>query len=313
MPCSILKWLLPPALVLLLVCPANNAQPPTETPKPTGAQKEPQAAASAGRTRPAVYTKLRKEPGITDDEKASIKDNCLFGMPKLNPTAPLGTTHRIVRKGYVLEHSDRDKIALWVCEHSTLAEVAGDLATKSNPFKPDPKLGGLRRGELADYKGSGFDRGHLAPAGNQTEDKQLRDETFFLSNIVPQDPNLNRGVWRVVEQKVRGWTKARGETWIMTGPMFYDPLEEDPKTADGLVHYNVIGEGEVARSHSRLQDRRGQEFDGPMAIHRLRARQQAPRPASRLHALPHHDRLDRRADGHRLPAADRHRIGGRRA
>jgi len=195
--------------------------------------------------RRSLLNRFRKEAGPTTEEAAFIKDNCLFGLPKLDSAAGVGPTNVVVRKGYVLEHSAIDKIPLWVTEHSTKDEVTGSLP-RENPFAADPKLAGKPRAELSDYRGSGFDRGHMAPAGNQTIDRILKNETFFLSNMVPQvGPTFNQGIWRSLEEKVRDWTESRGETWIITGGMFYDPLEEDPTTADGVIPYEVIGNAEV--------------------------------------------------------------------
>src|SRR5262249_29635414 len=81
---------------------------------------------------------------------------------------------------------------------------------------------------------------------NQKVDEQLRKETFFLSNIAPQvGRNFNQSVWADLEDTVRGWTRKRKETWIITGGMFYDPAEENPSTADGFVNITVIGDDEV--------------------------------------------------------------------
>jgi endonuclease G len=73
------------------------------------------------------------------------------------------------------------------------------------------------------------------------------DETFFLSNMVPQvGLTFNRGIWASLEGLARDWIEARDECWIITGPLFYDPLEEDPDTADGLIPYFTIGDNDVA-------------------------------------------------------------------
>jgi DNA/RNA endonuclease G (NUC1) len=93
----------------------------------------------------------RKEAETTDAEKAFIKDNCLFGIPTIDPAAGLGPIHVVARKGHVLAHSDIDKILLWVAEHSTKDEVSGNLP-RENPFAPDPKLLGKPRAELSDYR-----------------------------------------------------------------------------------------------------------------------------------------------------------------
>jgi len=87
----------------------------------------------------------------------------------------------------------------------------------------------------------------MAPAADAKKNQQLMDDTHFLSNIVPQiGLTFNRGIWAQLENTVRDWTRARGETWIVTGPMFYDPLEENENTADGVVPHATIGPDKVA-------------------------------------------------------------------
>jgi DNA/RNA endonuclease G (NUC1) len=153
----------------------------------------------------------------------------------------------VVREGYVLQHSSLDKIPLWVCEHVTPEEVRGN-ARRRNRFEPDPQLQGKPRSELADYRGSGFDRGHQAPAGNQNSSQRLKDETFFLSNMIPQVGANNQQIWADLEHKVRDWVEGGrvAAAFVVTGGFFYDPREEDPGTADGFIDFRQIGSGRVS-------------------------------------------------------------------
>ena len=70
--------------------------------------------------------------------------------------------------------------------------------------------------ELSDYKGSGYDRGHLVPTGDMKYSDESMRESFFMSNISPQNPDFNRGIWRKLEQLVRDWGRE-GEIFITTG------------------------------------------------------------------------------------------------
>jgi DNA/RNA endonuclease G (NUC1) len=200
------------------------------------------------RTRVAPGTTYaRPQAGPSTGERTRMDRNCFMGCPKLDPNASgFGpATVLVARDGYVLEHSSLEKIPLWVAEHVTAAQLNGSL-TRDDKFLPDPLLKPGARAELADYKGSGYDRGHQAPAGNQTRDPRLKAETFYLSNMVPQAPRMNQQIWRELETLARNWTVKYGETYQITGPMFYDPKEDDPKTADGTVSYKAIGRDQVA-------------------------------------------------------------------
>lgn len=202
--------------------------------------------ATSPRTRIAAFSAYSEAHAeLAPEDQARVDDNCPFGMPEPLRGVNLGPTVLVARDGYVLRHSSVDKEPLWVCEHVEAAETQGHLP-RHDVFRPDPLLEEGARAELVDYRGSGLDRGHMAPAGDQTVDARLKDETFFLSNMAPQEPALNQRIWAALEDQAREWAKERGEAWIITGPMWYDPREDDPRTAKGYVEYDVIGPGEVA-------------------------------------------------------------------
>ena len=212
------------------------------------------SAAGAGCARHVEETAVRVAPvtrlqarqaNFSQTELALIDRNCPLGRPKLDPTFDFGPTKFIIREGYVLQHSSKDKIPIWVCEGITPAQLSGSL-TRADAFQADPELPTGERAELADYKKSGYDRGHMAPAGDQTTDARLKRETFYLSNMAPQKPQLNQQIWAALEAKAREWLSQRGGGYIITGGLFYDPDEEDPAKADGLITHEEIGPDKVA-------------------------------------------------------------------
>lgn len=231
------------AIALLVVPHASHSQEEIGNPDRFDVNS-PESPVRETRRRSVFRLKI-PNAALTPDEQAKVADNCLFGLPRKLSGADVGPTQLVYREGYVLEHSSEWKIPLWVAEHCTTAELSGSLP-RTNPFRPDPLLARGERSELADYRGSGLDRGHMAPNGNQKVDDRLRRETFFLSNIVPQaGKGFNQSIWADLEDAVRDWTQSRQETWIITGGLFYDPAEENPATADGLVDVAVIGDDEV--------------------------------------------------------------------
>lgn len=200
-------------------------------------------------TRKAIFTRkppLSAAAIALDANAARMRLHCFAGCPNLDRDKfDFGRTQIVARGGYVLEESLGDKIPLWVSEFVTKAQISGNKK-RSNKFLPDPLLPKGERAELVDYRGSGFDRGHQAPAGNQTTDAKLKDETFFLSNMAPQVPSLNQQLWKEIEDMTRDWVELRGEAFEVTGGFFYDPEEEDPATADGAVEFEQIGPNKVA-------------------------------------------------------------------
>lgn len=125
----------------------------------------------------------------------------------------------LCRKGYLLAYDKERKTPVWVAERLTRDRADASLA-RSNDFRADPDLEAGERAELSDYKRSGYDRGHMAPAGDMRWDQQAMSESFFLSNMVPQvGIGMNRGIWKDLETRVRQWAKDRGEVYIYTGPI----------------------------------------------------------------------------------------------
>lgn len=152
----------------------------------------------------------------------ACKEYAKLGVPGNNGTL-------LCRKGYLVAHDPVRKTPIWVAEHLT-HDKADAILARTNNFQPDPDLDEGDRAELSDYKGSGYDRGHMAPAGDMRWDQQAMTESFFLSNMVPQvGKGMNQGIWKDLEEKVRLWALDRGELYIYTGPIYADP-NPNPKT-----------------------------------------------------------------------------------
>jgi len=146
----------------------------------------------------------------------------------------------LCRTGYVVSYNDSRDVPNWVCYHLTAAYLTAGVG-RTDDFRPDPDvLGGDDRAELSDYRGSGFDRGHLAPAADMARSGITMSESFLFTNVAPQSPGFNRGIWKRLETEVRGWAVERGDINVCAGPVY---LDDD---GDGVVEFNVIGRGQVA-------------------------------------------------------------------
>lgn len=109
---------------------------------------------------------------------------------------------------------------LWSAEHLTRDSVVAARETaREGEFHAEDRLPEADRAELADYRRSGFDRGHMAPSGDMP-DAGAQQQSFSLANMVPQVGEMNRGVWADVESAVRGLATRRGELFVVTGPAF---------------------------------------------------------------------------------------------
>ena len=100
------------------------------------------------------------------------------------------------------------------------AEMANstDFERKNN-FRSDPAVE-TGSANPKDYVGSGYDRGHLVPAASMQWSENAMSESFFMSNMAPQTPYLNRGKWGQLEKKVREWAVKNKNLYVITGPIF---------------------------------------------------------------------------------------------
>lgn len=122
--------------------------------------------------------------------------------------------------GYTVSYNEQRRNPNWVAYELTGEEVDG-TEPRGSKFIPDPNVIG-RQAVDDDYKHSGWDRGHLAPAADMKWSEQAMDESFYFSNISPQNGNLNRGVWKSIEELTRDNANRYGEILVVTGPVFTD-------------------------------------------------------------------------------------------
>lgn len=132
---------------------------------------------------------------------------------------------QIVRHtAYTLSYSEEHEQAFWAAYVLT-REMLSFKCPRTDDFRPDPLV---RTGSATpeDYRRSGFDRGHLVPAADMKMSRQCMSETFYMSNMSPQVPSFNRGIWKKLEELVRGWADENEEICVVTGPVLTDKLFE---------------------------------------------------------------------------------------
>lgn len=121
---------------------------------------------------------------------------------------------------FAVLYSGKSKTPLIAVERLNREQVDDADEKRTNQFFPDPRLPAVERSYLEDYKDSGYDRGHMAAAGNAPTPNAMA-QTFALSNMVPQDPTHNRKVWSKLESDTRKYAKrANGDVFVFTGPLF---------------------------------------------------------------------------------------------
>ncbi|MFD2586360.1 DNA/RNA non-specific endonuclease [Croceitalea marina] len=138
---------------------------------------------------------------------------------------PSSSTNAIVSHDYyMLSYNEPFEQAEWV-----MYELKKDHLTYDDRRRPyfieDPKVKS-KSADWRNYKNSGYDRGHLCPAGDRRFSEYAYNETFYTSNISPQKKDFNAGVWNRLEQKIRQWCKKGGDLYVITGGVLEEGLEE---------------------------------------------------------------------------------------
>lgn len=131
-----------------------------------------------------------------------------------------GKTVEICYSQFAVMHSGITYGPLWAAEHLTADRVLrAKQLDRKNTFHADPNIPEDQRAELNDYKGSGFDRGHMAP-NKDFDNPKAQNECFSLANMIPQNPNNNQNLWEGIESAIRTYTLQEKELYIVTGPLF---------------------------------------------------------------------------------------------
>ncbi|XP_061134331.1 endonuclease G, mitochondrial isoform X2 [Syngnathus typhle] len=147
------------------------------------------------------------------------------------------------RESYVSSYDPRTRTPAWVIERLSGDTLGGAADRACCDFKEDDSVHFFHRATNADYKGSGLDRGHMAAAANHKWSQKAMDDTFYLSNVAPQNPHLNQNAWNNLEKLCRSLTKRYANVYVCTGPLYLPRQEADGKL---YVRYQVVGRNHVA-------------------------------------------------------------------
>jgi endonuclease G len=182
---------------------------------PSAGTSAPGAATAAGAAGAATA-------GAATAAAAAVMPASLVGNDNVRWGFPGGSCVPLNKEFFIVCHDAQQREPEWVTYHLTRADLAGGQSERTENFRPDPELPPNDRAELNDYRNSGYDRGHMAPAADFKRSDAAMSATFFLSNMTPQRPNLNRRIWAQLEERVRNLARSHGSIWIFTGPVFLD-------------------------------------------------------------------------------------------
>ena len=144
------------------------------------------------------------------------------------PTSSKGKKEQILkRKNYTVSFNKELNIPNWVSWSLDKKKLTEHVSRKGYSFRPDPDLNPSQAVVTQDYANSGYDRGHMCPAGDSRWSGEAMKESFYMTNICPQHPNLNGGDWHELEQACRRWAE-KDKLYIVCGPILYKKALNPP-------------------------------------------------------------------------------------
>lgn len=177
-------------------------------------------ARKAGRSEAVAVdndAQVQKSEAVTLQVYDSISGNKITPVVHLEIPFTQPADNVISHTGFSLLYNEDHEQACWVAYELT-REKAAKVFERTDKFIPDPKVTTVTANNK-DYAGSGYDRGHLAPASDMGWSADAMAQSFYYSNISPQLPGFNRGIWKKLEEKVREWAVENEVIFVVTGPV----------------------------------------------------------------------------------------------
>ena len=165
-----------------------------------------------------AFTLIKEQPNTPNFKEAPFQNSI-----SLLPTNNFGYT--VKHSYFTLSYSEDHEQAEWVAYTLSLSDLQKNTK-RTDKFREDPKVE-TGSASLKDYKRSGYDRGHLCPSADRTFSYTANNETFFMSNMSPQAPQFNRGIWKKLEEQTRAYVKQKPTfLYVVTGPVLEKGLKE---------------------------------------------------------------------------------------
>lgn len=159
----------------------------------------------------------------SDDAVETVPQGVDYSLPALRKNSGEQILHRTAM---TISWNKETRTPNWVAYLLKDADMDGNLGREPE-FYQDFEIAKEVRVSTYDYSHSGYDRGHMAPAGDFNGDKKAKKETFYMTNICPQNHKLNGDSWNTLEKQCRDWAYQEGGIYSVVGPIY---TSENPKT-----------------------------------------------------------------------------------
>ena len=187
------------------------------------------------------------------------------GKPPAAPAKP--KLRELCFSEFAVLHSGKTKTPVYVAQRLNAAMLRqGQDLKRSDRFYPEARLPRAERAELSDYKGSGFSRGHMAPAGDMST-PEGKAQSFSLANMVPQDSKQNGGPWARIEKDTRRYIerRAKGDVFVFTGPIYEGKLATIGQNGVAVptAVFKLVYDSKTGKSRAHIQDNASTARVGP--------------------------------------------------
>lgn len=207
-------------------------------------------SAPGKRTEKPKTSSITMPQGSTDSKSnkqqsvAAKRDVPSVNMSKMKPEKDLRpmldfaySSQLIEHTAYVVSYNYEYKVPNWVLYELTLSETLGNLR-RHDDFDVDPQVAPARMAQIADYKHSGYDRGHMAPNVDMNWNRLVQRECYYLTNMCPQKHEFNSGIWCDLENMVHYWAEQDSAITVVCGPVL-------PQSKSKAQKMTRIGKGKV--------------------------------------------------------------------
>lgn len=189
---------------------------------------------------PAPITPRQKNKQQTAPKKdvPSVNINKMKPEKDLRPILDFAYSSQLIEHtAYVVSYNYEYKVPNWVLYELTLSETLGNLR-RHDDFDVDPQVAPARMAQIADYKHSGYDRGHMAPNVDMNWNRLVQRECYYLTNMCPQKHEFNSGIWCDLENMVHYWAEQDSAITVVCGPVL-------PQSKSKAQKMTRIGKGKV--------------------------------------------------------------------
>lgn len=174
----------------------------------------------------SIGQKFNLTSHVGELKEDSVQERVIINVDAVEiPSYSEHVTEQIIkRKAYTLSYNKDTKCPNWVAWHLTAEHADGNISRDQSYYEDEDVP--IPRATNDDYRGSGWSRGHMCPAGDNKWDEVAMRESNLLTNICPQDQSLNSGLWNSIEMDCRKWAKKYDDIYIVCGPIFFNREHE---------------------------------------------------------------------------------------